>query len=76
MDKEWLKSKCIGTALHNFQIFKITDKYAHEICGNCAEEVAFPIVNGKTDNLMYLEYHLRSALVPSHPLYYAEYPKK
>lgn len=76
MDKEWLKSKCIGTWLHKFIIFRITDKYVHEICERCAEEVAFSIVNGKTDNLNYLDYHLRSALTPHHPLYYAEFPKK
>lgn len=73
-DLEWLKSKCIGTALHNFQIFNITDKYVHEICRNCAQEEAFSIVNGKTDNLNYLDFHLRSALTPNHPLYYAEFP--
>lgn len=76
MDKEWLKSKCMLGYLHKFNIFKITDKYVHEICERCQQEEAFIIINGKTDNLNYLDYHLRSCLVPAHPYYEAEYGKR
>lgn len=76
MDREWLKSKCIGTWLHKFIIFKVNEKGSHEICERCFEEAFFPMINGQTDNLHYLDYHLRSALTPNHPLYYAEYPQK
>lgn len=75
MDKEWLKSRCIGTWLHKFQIYKMNDRGVHEICQRCQKEIFFPIIMGKTDNIDYLDYHLREALVPSHPMYYAEYPK-
>lgn len=75
-DLEWLKSKCIGTWLHDYKIFKVTPTYVHEICTRCADEVAFTIINGKTDNMDYLDYHLRNALPKWHPIYHAEYPKK
>lgn len=73
MDKEWLKSRCIGTFLHKFKIFKITDKYVHEICEICSKEVAFTIINGRTDNLDYLDYHLHNALTPNHPYFKPQY---
>lgn len=74
MDLEWLKSKCIGTYLHRFKIWKMSNKCVAEICEICREEIFFPVVNGKTDNLDYLDYHLRNALKPSHPYFKAEYP--
>jgi len=74
-DKEWQKSKCIGTWLHKFVILKINERGVHEICERCQQEEVFAVVNQQTDNLEYLSYHLRSALTPNHPLYYAEYPK-
>lgn len=76
MDKEWLKSKCVGTWLHRFKVFNITEKYVHEICEICKEEVVFTIVNGMTSNIDYLDYHLHNALTPSHPYFTPQYGKQ
>jgi len=73
MDKEWLKSKCVGTWLHRFKIFRINERGVHEICEICQEEVIFPIINGKTDNIQYLDYHLHNALTQSHPYFIPQY---
>ena len=73
-DLEWWNSKCIGTFLHDFRIYQAHEQGVHEVCRRCGESAYFPIVNGQTDNLDYLSYHLRSALPRYHPLFLAEYP--
>lgn len=68
------KSKCVGLWLHRFEIIEQWDNAVVEMCGICLKKKVFRIVNGRTNNLEYLSYHLRSALIPQHPLWKHEYP--
>lgn len=75
-DLEWLDSKCIGTSLHRYEIWKVAPTCVVEVCAICKNEIYFNLIDGKVDNLDYLNYHLRQALPKWHPYYEAEYGKK
>ena len=75
-DLEWWNSKCLGTFLHDFKFYQAGENGVSEVCSRCGELCAFVVIDGKTDNLDYLSYHLRSALPKWHPIYYAEYPNR
>ncbi len=73
----WDKSKCrIGMGwLHKFEIYQQDDRGVLEICVRCGLRKTWEVRNGKINNLDYLSYHVRNALIPQHNLFPREYQK-
>jgi hypothetical protein len=69
----WRKSKCIAGYIHKFDIQREFENGCEEKCDRCNIIIFFPIHNGQIDNENYLDYHMRSALPPYHPLFFHEY---
>jgi hypothetical protein len=44
-----------------------------EVCEICHKTQFFKLIDGKSDNLSYMNWHTRNALPPSHPLFYHEF---
>lgn len=74
-DSFWGNSQCCDSYLHRFNIVNQYFDGVLERCELCGEEQFFPIVNGELDNIDYLSYHARQALMPQHELFIHEYPK-
>lgn len=72
-DSFWGNSECLDAWLHRFQIIQAYEQGILERCEICHLEVFFPVVNGSIDNLEYLSYHARQALMPQHPYFKHEY---
>jgi len=75
MNSYWQPSKCGGTRLHRFQLFRQFDGGSEEVCEICHKRKFFKIANGKLDNNTYLRWHFRDILQSNHPLYKREYGK-
>lgn len=73
IDLYWEKSHCRGGYLHRYTITGQWEEMVEETCEICGESKYFPIIDGRTNNTEYLEYHMRQALVPQHELFYHEY---
>lgn len=73
-DSFWGKSNCRNGWLHRFNIAEAHLEGVLERCEICGEEVFFPVIEGKTDNVEYLSYHARNALMKEHELFSREYP--
>lgn len=76
MDKgdEFEDSFCMDTWLHRYEIVRDYGSYVMEVCEICGDEQYFEILpDGKSDNITYLSYHLRLALLPIHPLHKHEF---
>ena len=71
------KAQCFGDWLHRFEIvaeYHYPNAGVKERCARCGEEIIHVLdSNGNADNMEYLEYHAREALLPQHPLYNHEY---
>ena len=72
-DEFWLKSECLGGYLHKFELKQQWAECIQEVCERCGQEEYFQIVDGRIDNLTYIDYHMRQVLVPQHPLFFHEY---
>lgn len=69
--KRYRKSVCRGAWLHKFKQIKQTQTGVLERCERCGMTKHFPI---NAPNLYYLQYHIRSILRKSDPLFSREYP--
>jgi hypothetical protein len=45
-----------------------------ETCTLCGKQTYFKIVNGKSNNDIYLANHIRQVLFPQHPMFLREFP--
>ena len=70
-DRLYQNSYCLPGYLHDFQIAKIYPNGTVEICNRCHKKMFF-----KDHNRIYLSYHLRLALQPSHKLFTHEYASR
>lgn len=68
------KSHCKEGWLHRFTILRQSPNGVEEGCIICKEKRVFKIIEGRINNLEYLEYHIRQALPKWHPLFKREYP--
>lgn len=75
-DPFWRHSQCLGSWLHRFVIANNYGDCVHEVCQICGQSQFFRIIDGQCNNLEYLDYHLRQALVPQHKYYSHEYLRK
>ena len=66
-------SECKGKWLHRFNITEIFDIGVMEVCEICKMKKIFKLVDEQADNLSYMNWHIRSALPPNHPLFYHEF---
>lgn len=64
-------SVCTLGALHDFIQVTETNKGFLERCTKCGEQIHFP---ADVPNHIYLSFHVRSAIQPSDPLFFREYP--
>ena len=76
IETDWENSDCYDGWFHRFNITGQDSDYVEETCEICGKQAYFKIVNGKSNNDVYLAYHIRQVLFPLHPLYYREYPKQ
>jgi hypothetical protein len=67
------ESKCLGTWLHRFKIVEEYPDGVLELCEVCQKTKFFKLIDGKVDNLAYMDYHIRNAIPPFHPLFEHEY---
>ncbi len=65
----WSLSECKDGWLHRYKILGQDSSVVIEMCNICQDTQIFRLVNGKTDNMKYLQYHLHNALPPYHKLY-------
>lgn len=66
-------SQCLNKYLHRFNIVEEHDGGVLEVCEICKKRMFFKLIDGKPDNQNYMNYHIRSALPPQHPLYFHEH---
>lgn len=71
--KRYRKSVCKGNFLHKFKEVKQTSTGLLERCEICGLQIHFPM---NAPNIYYLQYHIRSILRASDPLFNREYNKK
>lgn len=69
----WGNSECLDSWLHRYQIIQPYENGVLERCDICGDELFSPVVDGRVDNMEYLSYHARQALMPHHELYKHEY---
>lgn len=69
----WQNSYCGNGWLHKYEIKDQIQEMTIEVCERCGNKQFFKFINGRTDNLHYLSYHLRSALPKQHPQFKKEY---
>lgn len=62
--------------LHNYKQLGITPNGVVEMCERCKDIQFFKVVNGRIDNLNYIDYHMRQALPKYHNLFAHEFPNK
>jgi hypothetical protein len=74
-DSFWGHSECIDSWLHRFNIVEAYENGIKERCEICGEEIFNLVVDGRVDNIEYLSYHARQALMPQHELFNREYAK-
>lgn len=70
----WQNSNCSHGWLHRFSIVAEYEEGVLERCQLCSKEVFFPIINGQSNNEMYVAFHVRQCLPPYHELFSHEYP--
>lgn len=66
-------SKCLGSWLHRFNIVEEFDNGVMEVCEICHRKKFFKLIDGKVDNLNYMDWHIRQALPSQHPIYSHEH---
>lgn len=69
----WQNSYCRGGFLHRYEIVQEFPEGILEMCEICKDRKFFKLVNGQTDNLKYISYHIRQALPPTHKQFIKEY---
>lgn len=74
-DIYWGNSQCVGSWLHKFVTYKEHLQGIEEICVRCKERIFLKVINGRIDNLNYIDYHKRDILFPQHPYFKHEYGK-
>lgn len=74
IDPQWELSQCYGDWLHCFNLVESRYEYSLEVCEICGQEEYFQVVDGRVDNMNYIEYHARQCLPKQHPLFRHEYP--
>jgi hypothetical protein len=68
-------SRCKASWLHKFEIIGQYYNGVMERCERCSKKKFFRVDDtGRTNNRIYLSYHIRQALYPSHRLFAHEYP--
>ena len=70
----WNNSKCVNGWLHRFKIIDQHWEGVTEVCEICGKKKFFEVVNGRTDNNVYIAYHNRQCLNPLHNLFKREFP--
>lgn len=68
---KYQNSVCRRGILHDYIQFKQTPLGYLERCRKCGDKKHFPL---EMPNHIYLSYHIRSALQPTDPLFFREYP--
>ena len=72
-EDDWNNSECADGWLHRYLITGQDENYVEETCTICGNQVYFKIVNGKSNNDVYLASHIRQVLFPGHPLFMREF---
>ena len=73
MNNFWRKSLCQNQYLHRFNIVEEYPDGVVEECEICHKHIFSKIIDGKVNNLLYMDWHIRQALPSFHPYYYHEY---
>ena len=66
-------SECCDAWLHRFSIVETYPEGVLERCQICGQEEFFLMIDGRIDNINYLSYHARQALLKEHELFQHEY---
>lgn len=73
MNRRYQNSVCKNNYLHDYRQTRIFSNGVEERCTRCKHAIFFPY---NVPNHVYLSHHIRSAIQPSDPLYYREYPEQ
>lgn len=71
LSRRYQNSNCRNGYLHDFLQVQETSQGFVERCRRCGKQMHFP---ANVSNHYYLSYHIRSALQPTDPLFFREYP--
>lgn len=71
----WGNSECVDSWLHRFELVGAYEQGVLERCSICNQEEFFSVSDGRIDNVEYLSYHARQALMKQHPYFNREYAK-
>ena len=69
------KSQCRNSYLHRFEIKAEYPEGVKEVCIICGMSKFFRVIDGKLNNLAYMDWHVRNALPNIHPLFTREFPE-
>ncbi len=75
IDEDFKPSECLGGYLHRFNIVGEYPEGVLEVCEICGTDKFFRVIDDKLENNEYMQYHLRLAIPPYHPLYNHEHPR-
>jgi len=67
------ESQCKNKYLHRFEIVEEYEEGVLEVCEICKKKKFFKLIDGRPDNLSYMDYHIRNALPAQHPYYFHEH---
>lgn len=66
-------SLCKNKYLHRFSIKEESTTGVLEVCEICKLRHSFKVIDEKLNNADYMNWHIRNALPPQHPLYFHEH---
>ena len=70
---EWKNSECENGWYHRFEITGQDRDYVEETCQICGHQAYFKTIEGKSENNIYLAFHIRQCLPKYHTLFEREY---
>jgi hypothetical protein len=73
IETDWENSDCYDGWFHHFAITGQDLDYTEETCELCGHQAWFKTIDGKSNNDIYLAFHLRQCLPKYHPLWAREY---
>lgn len=65
----WRDSMCRNSYLHRFEIKAEYPEGVKEVCSICGKSKFFRVIEGKLNNLTYMNYHIKQSLPAFHPYF-------
>lgn len=72
-EDDWRNSDCSDGYFHRYNITAQDSDYVEETCELCGKQAYFQIIDGKSNNDIYLAHHIRQCLPPFHSLFFREF---